>query len=152
MAKLFPWDSWYEMESLKEGLHDLVEGSTCPSPFGDNARRLGQFRPVADVIETEEDFLILVELPGLDREDVFLELHGKELAVSGDRKPPTDRAGAAFQVMERSYGCFSRRFVLPEDADGMGVQARMKSGLLHIRVPKRTRRSRTGLISITVED
>lgn len=152
MAKLFPWDSWYGMENAKEGLHDLVEGSACSSPFGDNARRLGQFRPVADVIETEEDFLILVELPGLEREDVFLELHGKELALSGERRPPTASSGAAFQVMERSYGCFSRRFVLPEDADGAGVQAVMKSGLLHIRVPKRSRRSRTGNIPIIVED
>ena len=54
--------------------------------------------------------------------------------------------------MERSYGCFARRFILPEDVDGMGVQAMMKSGLLHIRVPKRSRRSRMGHIPVIVED
>ncbi len=150
MAKLFPWDPWLEIECLKEDMQRLAEESVCP--FTGNARRLGQFRPVADVIETDEEFLVLIELPGLAREDVSLEVHGNDVAVFGERRPPTDRAGAAFQIMERSYGCFARRFALPVDIDAEGVQASMKAGLLQVLIPKCSRRTKNMHISIVVEE
>jgi HSP20 family protein len=152
MAKLFAWDPWLEMECLKEDMKRLVEDTACHSPFAAGMRRLGQFRPLADVAETAEGFLILVELPGLEREDVSLEVHGTELAVFGERKPPSDLAGAAFQSMERSYGCFSRRFILPLEIDPAAVEARMRAGLLHIHVSKRPVPQENRNISITFEE
>jgi HSP20 family protein len=152
MAKLFPWNSWLEMEDLTEEMQRIVEDTACPSPFLENGRRLARFRPVADVIETEDAFLILVELPGLERENVRLEVHGKELAVFGERQPPHNLEGAAFQVMERLYGCFSRRFELPEDIEAQAVAASMKSGLLQVRVPKRLPRSSNRIIPVSVDE
>jgi HSP20 family protein len=152
MAKLFPWNSWLEMEDLKEEMQRLVEDSACSSSFVENGRRLARFRPVADVIEVEDAFLVLVELPGLERENVRLEVHGNELAVFGERQPPLNVEGAAFQVMERSYGCFSRRFELPEDIDDQAVAASMKAGLLQVRVPKRARRPVNRTIPISLDE
>lgn len=152
MAKLFPWDPWLEMECLKEDMKRLVEDSVCPSPFAEGLRRLRQFRPLADVVETADGFLIMVELPGLEREDVSLEVHGSELAIFGERKPPADLAGVAFQSMERSYGCFSRRFALPMEIDPPSVEARMRAGLLHVFVPKRVAKPENRTISITFEE
>ena len=152
MAKLFPWDPWLEMECLKEDMKRLVEDSVCPSPFAAGLKRLGQFRPLADVVETADGFLILVELPGLEREDVSLEVHGNELAVFGERKPPADLVGAAFQSMERFYGCFSRRFALPMEIDPSSVEARMRAGLLHVLVPKRPAKPENRNIAITFEE
>ncbi|MGE4440103.1 MAG: Hsp20/alpha crystallin family protein [Desulfomicrobium sp.] len=152
MAKLFPWNSWLEMEDLTEEMQRIVEDTACPSPFLDNGRKLARFRPAADVIETPDAFLILVELPGLEREDVRLEAHGNELAVFGERQPPRNLAGAAFQVMERLYGCFSRRFELPVDIDAQAVAATMKSGLLHVRVPKRAQRAHNRAIPVVVDE
>ena len=152
MAKLFPWDPWLEMECLKEDMKRLVEDSVCPSPFPAGLKRLGQFRPLADVVETAEGVLILVELPGLEREDVSLEVHGSELAVFGERKPPAGLVGAAFQSMERSYGCFSRRFALPMEIDPPSVEARMRAGLLHVFVPKRPAKPENRNIAITFEE
>lgn len=140
------------MEDLKEEMQRLVEDSACSSPFAENGRRLARFRPVADVIEVEDAFFVLVELPGLEREDVRLEVHGNELAVYGERRPPLNAEGAAFQVMERSYGCFSRRFELPEDIDDEAVAASMKSGLLQVRVPKLARRSVNRNIPISMDE
>ena len=140
------------MEDLKEEMQRLAEDSACSSPFVENARRLARFRPVADVIEVEDAFFVLVELPGLEREDVRLEVHGNELAVFGERQPPQNIEGAAFQVMERSYGCFSRRFELPEHIDDQAVVASMKSGLLHVRVPKRARTSVNRNIPVSMDE
>lgn len=152
MAKLFAWDPWLEMESLKEDMKRLVEDTACHSPFAGGVRKLGQFRPLADVVETAGGFHILVELPGLEREDVSLEVHGNDLAVFGERKPPADLTGAVFHGMERSYGCFSRHFTLPMDIDPGTVEARMKAGLLHILVPRRPARPENRNISITFEE
>lgn len=152
MAKLFPWDPWIEMECLKEDMKRLVEDSACPSPFAAGFKKLGLFRPLADVVETAEGFLILIELPGLEREDVSLEVHGSELAVFGERKASPEIAGAAFQSMERSYGCFSRRFALSMEIDPAAVEARMRAGLLQIFVPKRPPRPEKRNISIAFEE
>ena len=152
MAKLFPWDPWLEMECMKEDMKRLVEDSVCPAPCAAGLKRLGQFRPLADVVETADGFLILVELPGLEREDVSLEVHGHELAVFGERKPPAELAGVAFQNMERSYGCFSRRFALSEEIDPSAVEARMRAGLLYIRISKRPPRRENRNIVISFEE
>ena len=152
MAKLFPWNSWLEMEDLTEEMQRIVEDTACSSPFLDNGRKLARFRPAADVIEGDDAFLVLVELPGLEREDVRLEVHGNELAVFGERQPPQNLVGAAFQVMERSYGCFSRRFELPVAIDAQTVVATMKSGLLQVRVPKRAQRSVNRIIPVLVDE
>jgi HSP20 family protein len=152
MAKLFPWNSWTEVEDFTEEMQRVIEDSSCPSPFVDSGRRIARFRPVADVIEAEDAFFVLVELPGLERDDVRLEAHGNELAVFGERKPPVNLEGAVFQAMERSYGCFSRRFELPEDIEPLAVTASMKSGLLHVRVPKRVRRNQNRTIPVTVDE
>jgi HSP20 family protein len=152
MAKLFPWNSWTEVEDFTEEMQRMVEDSACLSPFVDSGRKVARFRPVADVIETEDAFHVLVELPGLERDGVRLEAHGNELAVFGERRPPQSLQGGAFQAMERSYGCFSRRFELAEDIDALAVTASMKSGLLHVRVPKRARRVLNRAIPVTGDE
>jgi len=124
----------------------------CTSPFAGDARRSGQFQPVADIIETVSEFLILIELPGLSREEVHLEAKGNQLAVFGELKPPQGLAKASFQTMERSYGCFARRFVLPMDIDPGAVRAHMKSGLLRIEVPKRIQSAGNRNVPVVVEE
>lgn len=152
MAKLFPWAPWLELDSVTEDMRRLSEDWVCASSFAHNASRPGQFRPVADMVEMADVFLILVELPGLSREDVHLEARGSELAVFGERKPPQGMAGATFLAMERSYGCFSRRFTLPVNVDPGAVRASMKSGLLRIEVPKRTRSTGSRPVPVLFEE
>jgi HSP20 family protein len=152
MAKLFPWDPWLELESLKEDMKRLAEDVSCPSPFTTSVRKITQFRPVADVIETEDSYLVLIELPGLDREDIFLEVLGNELSVYGERPVLAGLSNAAFEVMERSYGCFARRFSFARDIDPQAVRANMTAGLLRVVVPKCSKRSTARHLSIAVED
>lgn len=151
MAKLFPWDPWLELETLKEDLKRLAEDAACPSPFASSFRKVAQFRPVADVIETEDGFVILVELPGLAREDILLEALDNAIAVYGERPVLGELAKAAFHVMERSYGCFARRFTFEKIIDPQGVKARMKGGLLQIYAPKCRSTAITRHMSIEVE-
>lgn len=151
MAKLFPWDPWLELQTMKEDMTRMMEDSTCPSPFLPGTSRVAQFRPVADVIESSDAFVLLIELPGLERDDVALEISENELVVYGERKM-LDIAGAAFQILERSYGCFARRFMLPMRIDADRVRASMKEGLLTVSIAKKNLEPVQKRVSILVED
>lgn len=152
MAKLFPWDPWMELECMKEDMKRLVEDFSCPSPFAPSPKRVAQFRPVADMIESEHEFQILVELPGLEREDVSLEVRGEELVVFGERRLERDASGVTFQVMERSYGCFARRFSFPMSVEDKDIRASMKAGLLVVVVSKALPEPARKHISIRVNE
>jgi len=126
------WNPWIDMDDLRgrSGLPDF-EGE-LPAAGG----ALRTWRPAADVFETEDAVVVRVELPGLERRDVTVEILGRELAVSGERRAEHDARGGAYQVMERCCGPFGRSFLLPEDIRPDGVSAAMANGLLTITVPR----------------
>lgn len=152
MAKLFSWDPWLELETMKEDMSRLVDNVACSSPFSRSAVKVARFRPVADVLEQDDAFVLLVELPGVELEDVVLEVHGAELVVYGERRFAFDSTKAAFHIMEGSYGCFGRQFVLPMDISASRVTASMRAGLLMVRVPKEPERPAKRTISVSVEE
>ena len=90
-----------------------------------SARRLrsGGWTPLADVYETPEGFVVQLELPGLDADDVEIQVEGDELVVRGRAPPSEPTRPESFHRMERSYGPFSRTFRFPEEVDPDRVTA-----------------------------
>lgn len=136
MAKLFSWDPWVELEGMQEDLFRMVEDVVRLTPLASSSARRVQYRPVADVIEQEEGFVILVELPGVEREDISLEIHGKKIFVYGQRSFPINSTSVSFHTLEGAYGPFERQFVLPTIINASAVKAKFKAGLLMILVSK----------------
>ena len=101
--------------------------------FG-NGNRVTGFVPALDVRETEDGYLVLVDLPGIKSEDVAVELIDQVLTISGSRAPV--ETGEA-QRLERPSGSFVRRLTLPKGVDSEKVVADYKEGVLEVRVPKR---------------
>jgi len=101
--------------------------------------RPGTWEPALDVVETEDDFVALVELPGLTRDEVELELDGERLILSGQRAA---ERGGQFQLMERSYGRFRRVFELGPLSESDGIRAEFSDGVLTILIPKLNREPR----------
>lgn len=100
------------------------------------------WRPPADVAETDDAFLIEVDLPGVEKEDVEITLQDRTLTVEGRR----DRAGDApgtFSRMERPTGRFGRSFRLGEQTDTDNITARHENGVLVVHVPKSRNQQRT---------
>lgn len=95
----------------------------------------GRFVPSVDVYERADRHVVLVDLPGVAREDVRVRLEGAKLVVEGERRasPPAD---ARPRTLERGVGKFRRDFLLPVDVDGDGVTARLEEGVLHVEVPR----------------
>ena len=96
------------------------------------------FAPRMDVTETETEYRIEVELPGLEEKDIKVTLENGVLAISGERreerKEEDEKRG--FRHRESFRGCFERALVLPEDADEKGVTAGYKNGVLSVTIPK----------------
>jgi HSP20 family protein len=95
------------------------------------------FRPNLDVTETNDAFAIKVDLPGIQEEDIEVQVTGNRLTVSGKREAEETREGDRYVAIERAYGAFSRSFVLPDSADLDHIEAELRNGVLEIKVPKR---------------
>ena len=95
------------------------------------------FMPDFEVREGRDQYTVCADLPGLRDEDVQVAVEGNRLTVSGRREEERRDEGEQRYVYERSYGSFSRSFVLPETADVEGIQADLKEGVLRIEIPKK---------------
>ncbi|MEF3698627.1 Hsp20/alpha crystallin family protein [Desulfolutivibrio sp.] len=93
--------------------------------------------PTADVMETPEAFVIIVEAPGVAREDMTVELRGRSLWIRGERRAPRDGATGLYRMLERSHGPFARRFALPPGIVRDAATAILADGILEITVPKK---------------
>jgi len=102
--------------------------------------------PPVDVRETEESYVVTVELPGLSKDDVAITLDGNVLKLAGERRLERD-AKEELHRIERSYGSFTRAFSMPSQVSSENIAAEFQSGLLTIMVPK-TRPSRPQPIPI----
>ena len=92
--------------------------------------------PAMDVQETTNEYLIKADLPEVKKEDVKVSLEEGVLAVEGERKLEKEETGKKFHRVERSYGKFVRRMMLPADIDPQKVAADFKDGVLNIHLPK----------------
>jgi len=97
---------------------------------------LADWAPAMDVQETTSEYLIKADLPEVKKEDVKVSLEEGVLAVEGERKLEQEETGKKFHRVERSYGKFVRRMMLPADIDPQKVAADFKDGVLNIHLPK----------------
>ncbi|MFL5926006.1 MAG: Hsp20/alpha crystallin family protein [Gaiellaceae bacterium] len=100
---------------------------------GGNASRVTGFTPTIDVRETDEDYLVLVDLPGVKSEDVSIEVNDHVLTIEGSRAPW--EVGEA-QLLERPYGSFVRTLTLPKGVDSDQIAANYEHGVLELHIPK----------------
>ena len=92
--------------------------------------------PRVDIAETDRQYEIHVELPGIDKGDISIKVEDGLLTVSGERKSQKEQTERRFRRVERLYGRFERSFRLPKEADAEKIDAEFKDGLLQISVGK----------------
>jgi HSP20 family protein len=92
--------------------------------------------PLANISETEKEYLIKCELPDVKKEDVKIAVADGVITISGERKSEReDKSENAIRV-ESVYGAFTRSFALPDSVDAEGIRAETKDGVLRIHIPK----------------
>ena len=94
------------------------------------------WKPVVDIKEDEKNFLVHADLPGVKKEDIHLELKEGVLSISGERNQEKKEEKDKYQRIERSYGKFTRSFVVPEGITEDTIQAKFDNGVLEVCIPK----------------
>jgi len=99
---------------------------------------LRSFVPAADVVATEDDTTVVMDLPGLTAEDLEIELVDDVLTVRGERVLPyaADEQGRAWQRLERGFGTFERVLRVPKGLEEDSIQASMADGVLTLHIAK----------------
>jgi HSP20 family protein len=92
--------------------------------------------PPIDVYEMDNNYILNAELPGVNRDDIKIEFVGSELVVRGERKFDTVCARENYHRLEGHRGRFHRSFSLPEPIDIKKIQIELKTGILHVVLPK----------------
>ena len=107
--------------------------TTTPNQWSEHS----QFQPRVDIREANDHFLISADLPGVDKDDVKIEVKDRVLTLSGERhyEHKEEREGKLHRV-ERSYGKFQRSFHLPENIDEEQIKASYENGVLEVLIPR----------------
>jgi HSP20 family protein len=100
------------------------------------SKAMTEFRPTANLAETEKAYEVTVDLPGVKPDDVEVEMRGGELRIAGRRREEKEEKGKTFHRLERTVGRFERRMVLPTEVGEEKIEAAFKDGVLRVTLPK----------------
>lgn len=128
------WDPFRDLMSIQNEMNRLF-GRTYGGDVGESTR--GAWTPALDVFETQEKFVITMELPGVSPDDVDISVEDSTLMVRGERKFYSEQQEESFLRIERRFGEFTRSLTLPSTADAESIQASFDQGVLTVEVPKR---------------
>jgi HSP20 family protein len=96
----------------------------------------GSWYPGVDIAETEDEFKLMAELPGLTRDDVKITLNDNVITLRGTKQSETKSKEDNWSHVERTYGAFERSFRLGGPVDKSKVRARFENGVLTVVLPK----------------
>lgn len=97
------------------------------------------WQPCCDMVETDEAIIVEIELPGVDRQDVSIDVHDDILRITGERRTTVEQRGRHYHRTERQYGRFERQLRLPLGVDREAIQAEFRTGILTLTLPKHRR-------------
>ena len=112
----------------------------------------GMLRPSVDIQETDKQYLITLEVPGVDEKDIQLTLDDDVLWVRGEKRQEEERKDGQYHFVERSYGSFQRALNLPSNANQDAIKASFKNGVLTITLDKREQPVGSGARQIPIQN
>jgi HSP20 family protein len=139
-----PSDPFANVRSEMERLFDEGFRRSFPSiprlaPFSEGM--LTPLRPSVDISEGKKAYAVRAELPGVELEDVSIEVEDQTLVIRAEKRHESDEEDEGYHCVERSYGAMQRMLSLPDDADGEAIEAKFKNGVLKLRIPKHAARA-----------
>jgi HSP20 family protein len=135
---LIRWEPTRELQSIQQEMNRLFGTVFDAHASGGNGPggALRRWVPAMDLVEEDEHFILRADLPGVNEDDVKVELEDNVLTISGERASESQEHKDGYYRIERASGSFSRALTLPEGIDPDSIHARFEKGVLEVRVPK----------------
>jgi HSP20 family protein len=129
------WSPFRQLSSLRDEIDRLFEAplsslTELSQPFS------GGWVPALDLYEDKDNYVVKMELPGMNKEGIDISLHDGVLSISGERKEEEKHEDAETYRSERFFGRFQRCITLPATVDGSKVNASYTDGILTVTLPK----------------
>jgi HSP20 family protein len=124
---------------------DILRGSSMGSSQGMAG---GMIAPHVNVSETDNEFRVTAELPGVTEDDIQVDVHDNMLMIRGEKKLEHKDEKENFHFIERSYGTFQRNLQLPFAVDPDQVKADFENGVLTVTIPKNAQQQRARRIQV----
>ncbi|MBE7383859.1 MAG: Hsp20/alpha crystallin family protein [Leptolyngbya sp. SIO1E4] len=131
---LVRWQPFREMQDVQREMNRLFEDMLTPSDRGDGFNVA--FSPAAEIEETEDAYQLRLEVPGMEPNDISIEVTAEAVSIKGERKTETREEQAGVTRTEFRYGQFQRVIPLPGRIKNQDVSANYKNGILHLELPK----------------
>ena len=129
------WSPLSELEQMSERMRRMLDQT-----FGGLLAEPSGWSPPVDIEEQDDAYVVEADLPGVQREDVNIELVGNQLTITGEIKEK-ERKGVV-RKRTRRVGRFEYRVTLPNQVDSEKIEAKLNDGVLQVRVPKTERAHR----------
>jgi HSP20 family protein len=127
-------DMFSQFEHIRERMEQAyrrVLGAPGSPGFG-----VSFLEPAADIFETDEEVIVVVELAGISGAEIELEIEGHILRLNGERRPLAGRPHMSYSQMEIAHGPFRRELLLPAEVDAEQAAATYRDGMLEVVLPK----------------
>ena len=125
---LVKFDPFKEIRELERKIYNTIPVQ--------NENSISTFTPNVNTREDEKGYYIEIDLPGVKKEDINIDLNDKILTISGERKFKKEVKKENYYKIETDFGKFERSFSIPEDADIDNIEAKSEDGVLEIFIPK----------------
>lgn len=136
MMNLIRWNPTREMPMLHNRYSRFFDDSFFRLARIEDDTNPGQWNPAVDLYEKDDHYVLQAELPGVDKNDIKVDLKDRVLTLSGERTYDNEVKAENYYRKERSCGKFQRAFTLPADVDSDKITAEFKDGLLRVEIPK----------------
>jgi HSP20 family protein len=134
MPNIVRWDPFAEMDQMRQTVDRLFNEFRPYRLASDLGSEFG-YVPV-DISETDDEFVVKANLPGVEPEDVDVQVHGDTVTIRGEAKSESEEKDGNWLRRERRYGVFTRSFNLPATIDSAKASADFEHGVLKLTLPK----------------
>ena len=125
-----------DMFGFRNRMNHLFDDFFCPVTKDDENLSVWNWKPVVDVYDNDDNIVIKAELPGVEKENIVIDVKGRFLTLKGERSSENNIEEDRYHRRERTYGKFERVFTLPAEVDSEKITADYKDGILTIDIPK----------------
>jgi len=130
-------DPFRDLSAIQERMNRIFEDALARSRGREEGLRTGMWTPAVDIYENNDSVVVKAELPGVERDQISVEVKDGILTLRGERKFEKEVKEESYHRIERSYGNFQRSFSLPVSVEQDEVTARFKDGVLEVILPKK---------------